>query len=462
MSRGVTVCRALHAIALGALLAAPPGGAGAFPVGGDQTVLPAGTELNEEALDRPREVFRSDVVGGRKSYLVNLGNLAFSSPALLGGVARQAGISCGTCHVNGASNAKLYIPGMSTRPGNFDTTGPLFNPKADNLALDPVRIPSLRGARTLAPYGHDGRMPSLRDFVHNVIVNEFAGPEPSPAILDAIVAYIHDIDFLPNPSLGPGGRLTAQASDAERRGEALFAKPFPHHPGLSCAGCHVPSGAFVDHLQHDVGSGGLFKTPTLLNADFNGPYFHDGRYDGYGQVVAHFDRVFELGLSAQDQRDLVAYLTAAGDGLRPTERDGAAADLKEINDFASVLDTAIPAHDRDVIALAVDTIGGELRELTERYPDRKNTSVSGGQNERALARLALKELVLGLRRIDVAAAEGRFSDAAAEYRNYRYLMFAAVPTVLTRAEPWSLFNPAVHDAHYAALRQVLGSRRTAR
>jgi cytochrome c peroxidase len=41
----------------------------------------------------------------------------------------------------------------------------LFNGKTDNHALDPVRIPSLRGARYLAPYGHDGRMASLRDFV---------------------------------------------------------------------------------------------------------------------------------------------------------------------------------------------------------------------------------------------------------------------------------------------------------
>jgi hypothetical protein len=31
----------------------------AFPVYGDQTVLPAGTELNEDALDRPREIFNS-------------------------------------------------------------------------------------------------------------------------------------------------------------------------------------------------------------------------------------------------------------------------------------------------------------------------------------------------------------------------------------------------------------------
>ena len=454
--------RRLVAIALASAAAVSLRAGWAFPLEGNQAVLPPATELNEDALEKPREVFHSEATSGRKSYLVRLGNLAFGSPAILGGAARQAGISCETCHVNGAGNPKLYIPKMSTRAGNFDTTGPLFNPKADNQVLDPVRIPSLRGARYLAPYGHDGRMSSLRDFVRNVIVGEFAGPEPSPEILDALVAYIHDIDFLPNPSLGPAGRLVGRISEAERRGEALFHKPFAGQPAMSCASCHSPSAAFMDHQLHDVGSGGIFKTPTLLNADFNAPYFHDGRYDSYDQVVAHFNRIFELGLSDQDQHDLVAYLTAVGDGVQPYEREGAAASLKEINDFASVLETAIPAEDKDVIALAIDTIGGELRELTERYPDHKNTSISGGQKERGLARLALKELVLMLRRIDVAAADGKFPEAAAEYRNFRRLMIAAVPSLLANAEPWSLFNQANHDAHYAAFRKTFQANQPAR
>jgi cytochrome c peroxidase len=447
----------IGALALGILAAGWHGQVAAFPVDGDQTTLPPKTELNEDALDKPREVFHSEFAGG-KSYMINLGNLAFSSPGILGGVARQAGVSCGTCHVNGAGNPKFFMPKMSTRPGNFDTTGPLFNPKANNFVLDPVRIPSLRGARYLAPYGNDGRMPSLRDFVHNVIVNEFAGPEPSPAILDAIVAYIQDIDFLPNPNLGAGGRLIGNVSESERRGEALFQKPFPHDASLSCGGCHIPSGVFLDHQQHDIGSGGLFKTPTLRNADFNAPYFHDGRFDNFDQVVAFFDKQFDLGLSAQDRRDLVAYLTVVGDGVQPYEHDGAGASLKEIDDFTTVLGTAIPAGDKDTVALAVDTIGNELRELTEWYPDRKNTSVTGGEAQRMLARSTLKDLVVTLRRIDMAVADGRIADATADYKNYRNLMFAAVPSLLASAQPWSLFNPAVHDSHYAALRQVLQSK----
>jgi Di-haem cytochrome c peroxidase len=431
----------------------------AFPLDGSQTVLPAKTELNEDALVKPREAFHSELNRGRKPYLVNLGDIAFNSPNILGGVARQAGMSCGTCHVNGANNPKFYMPKMSGHPGTFDTTGPLFNPKANNLTFDPVRIPSLRGARFLSPYGHDGRIASLRDFVHNVIVNEFAGPEPSPAILDAIVVYIQDIDFLANPNLGPGGRLTALAMDSEKRGEALFFRPFPHNAELSCAGCHIPSAAFVDHRQHDIGSGGLFKTPTLMNADYNAPYFHDGRFDSYDQVVAYFNHGFDLGLSEADQKDLVVYLQAVGAGMTPNEYEGFTATMKELNDFGSALGTALENRDKEAIALAVDTIGYELRELTEQYPDHKDTSVSAeGLNERMLARQALKEQVITLRRIGMAAVEDRFEDAAEDYNLYRERMKIAVPTALYNSEQWSLFNPKVHDAHYSALSQALASR----
>src|SRR4029077_10042134 len=127
--------------------------------------------------------------------------------------------------------------------------------------------------------------------------------------------------FVANPRLGTGGHLSGGASDSELRGEALFNKPFPQDPSLSCAGCHVPSAAFVDHRQHDVGSGGLFKTPTLLNANDNAPYFHDGRYSNYAQVVTPFDRVFYLGLPNLDRQDLVAYLGAMGDGQQSTAPD---------------------------------------------------------------------------------------------------------------------------------------------
>jgi cytochrome c peroxidase len=136
----------------------------AAPITSKESVLPQGTELNEDQLDQPTELFYSELAGGKRSYLLNLGDLLFSSPDILGDVTRQAGVSCATCHQQGSNNPKLYISDLSHRPGTFDTTGALFNPKADNGVFDAVRVPSLRGAKYLAPYTHDGRFPTLREF----------------------------------------------------------------------------------------------------------------------------------------------------------------------------------------------------------------------------------------------------------------------------------------------------------
>ncbi|MGE5203823.1 MAG: hypothetical protein ACM3O6_17325 [Acidobacteriota bacterium] len=99
----------------------------------------------------PREQFHSKFSGGQKPYLVRLGSMIFSSPLILGPTAWQARISCETCHLGGAANQRFFMPGLSAKPGTFDSTSGLFNPKADDGRLDAIRIPSLRGARFLAP-----------------------------------------------------------------------------------------------------------------------------------------------------------------------------------------------------------------------------------------------------------------------------------------------------------------------
>jgi hypothetical protein len=181
------------------------------------------------------------------------------------------------------------------------------------------------------------------------------------------------------------------------------------------------------------------------------------RWHHWDQVVAHFDGLFDLGLSAADQQDLVTYLAAVGDGERPYERDGVALRMKEIKDFASVLELAIPAGDIAVVSLVVTTVGAELRELTERFPDHRNPAVAGGQQERRAARMALKDLVMMFRQIELAVSAGHFDDAAAELQKFNEWTFVEVPVLLKKAEPWSLFNSDVHDAHYGALERMLQS-----
>src|SRR5262245_53614815 len=191
-----------------------------------QTALPPGWILDPPRTTQPRQMLRSEIAGGRQSYMVALGNTAFSAPGILGPRAQAVGLSCNTCHINADINARFFIPGMSSRPGNIDTTGPHFNPRADNGVFDPVDIPSLRGIRFTAPYGRDGRTASLREFARNVIVGEFDGPEPSPLLLDALVAYMNEFEFIPNPQLAVDGALTPRASAAARRGEAVFRRNF--------------------------------------------------------------------------------------------------------------------------------------------------------------------------------------------------------------------------------------------
>ncbi len=444
--------RALAAalLAAGAAAVVAVGLAQGRPIATREGVLPPGTDLNEEILDQPTELFAFEQAGGKRFYQFNLGDMLFSSPSVFGGVARAAGISCNTCHQQGAGNAKLFVPGLSSRPGTFDVSGALFNPEADNGVFDPVTPPSLRGVRHLAPYGHDGRFASLRDFIRNVIVNEFAGEEPSPQVLDALVTYVKEIAFLPNPKLAAGGRLSGEASDAARRGQMLFVKPFRRDVAMSCASCHRPDGAFVDHAMHDVGSGGLFKTPTLINANFNAPYFHDGRFDSYRQVVDYFDRHFDLGLGKDEKADLVAYLQAVGDVKEPLTRNTVQIELDEIAAFASVLETAIRERNKEVIALTVDSVGNEWRELGETFPAAKDSSVAGGFAERRQARGAVRGLVLTLRRIAMAAAADDFAGAARAYGEYREAA-ARGGAELKLAEAWSLFNPVVRQAHFAAL-----------
>lgn len=439
------------AASLAAVLLA--GAAFATPITTKEGVLPAGTDVGERAGVQPTELFATELAGGKRSYLQTLGDMLFSSPAILGGVARQAGISCNTCHQQGAGNASLYVPGLSSRPGTFDTTGALFNPRADNHLFDPVTPPGLRGAKYLAPYGHDGRFASLRDFIRNVIVNEFAGSEPSGEMFDALVAYVQDISFLPNPQLTSDGRLTNAASQAAHRGERLFNRPFRHDASMNCASCHQPSSAFVDHQVHDIGTGGFFKTKTLINANFNAPYFHDGRFDSYDKVVGYFDKHFDIGLTVSERADLVAYLDAVGDASEPTTPETVQSELDEIAAFVSVLEVAIRERNSALVAIAVDTIGGEWRELGEQIPEAKDTSISGGRSERVAARAAVRDAVLALRQIDMAASRGDFNVAAEAYAGYRGRV-ASAGTALAAAEPWSLFNESVRRAHLVALARL--------
>jgi len=324
----------------------------------------------------PRLVLQFEEAGIEESSLplVAYGDMLFDSPQLFGSPARELGIACSTCHNRSDVNRDFFIPGLSARPGGMDVDGAFFNPLFNDRVDDHLDIPSLRGIRFTAPYGRDGREASLRRFTRDVIVTEFAGAEPTPFQLDALVAYMRQFDFLPNSMIDRDGRLTDLASNAARRGEKLFYTEFEGLGGRSCASCHTPERNFHDGLTHDIGTaeppfpGGTpihFETPTLRNVAFTAPYMHDGSLPTLAGVVDWFNDTKSLGLDEASRADLTAYLEAVGDGEEPYQdfegRDSSfRLSFDEILTFASTLDTLLPAQDATNIAVLIDTIAPDL------------------------------------------------------------------------------------------------------
>jgi cytochrome c peroxidase len=348
--------------------------------------------------------------------------MLFDSPEIFGEPARSLGLACSTCHNRSDINQRLFIPGITPKPGVIDVDGAFFNGRFNDHRPDAIDIPSLRGIRFTAPYGRDGRLASLRDFVRNVIVNEFAGEEPAPLLLDALVAYMLEFDFLPAPYLHRDGTLNEQASDAARRGEALFNQPFAQMAGRACASCHIPDSFFTDNRAHNIGSGGqsyagaldgAYDTPTLLNIVHTAPYFHDGSLESLADVVAWFDDNFELELSAQGRADLVAYLEAVGTGEEPYERFDAENTpfrlmADELSTFLSTLDTLIPARDRASADLLLRTVASDLA-----------VDASAMTNRAALERV--REMVARLEELRAAIGAEQWAEAEALWAAYQDL-----------------------------------------
>ncbi len=139
-------------------------------------------------------------------------------------------------------------------------------------------------------------------------------------------------------------RGEATLTGEERRGLELFVTEYDPKRGLrgaDCFHCHsgnlFTNGQFasngLDLLYKDQGRAGVtgavadagkFRVPSLRNVALTAPYMHDGRFASLEDVVAHYDHGVKataaldpnlakhpatgLGLSAADQRAIVAFL----------------------------------------------------------------------------------------------------------------------------------------------------------
>ena len=341
----------------------PPIAEGAL---GDTGILPGAarwlapdTDIVNAFAFRPDESLRTETAGGTPSFLVRLGRLAFRSPSVLGGAAGKLGLACDTCHPGGGVNLDFFVPGLSDRPGNVDLSHRFWHPRSDDGIANPVNIPTLRGVRLSAPYGRDGRLAELASFTRQVIVGEFGGPEPPLLLLDALVAYQHQLDLPSNPNLDTAGELVAGAPPAAHRGQTRFRR--------DCAGCHIPSALFLDGRKHDVGTGGVFDTPTLRGIGDTAPYFHDGRAPDLAAAVGHFERAFGLDYDAGDSADLVAFMEAVGGPPVPAQALTLSSEVADIRSFAALLTDPLGAEDATLAERIADMVRVQIGRVHERF-----------------------------------------------------------------------------------------------
>ena len=174
----------------------------------------------------PTECLKIPVDPG-EALSVEVGRAAFRTPVLLGGQAARAGLTCETCHQAGRTNPRFLFPGVSGAPGTADVTDSLFSTHRGDGIANPKPIPDLSGPKAKLTVDQAPATGKLAPFIHGLITQEFDGPEPPPAVLAGLAAYVRNLDPAACPkaeseALTPGyfladARRAVRAAQAEAR-----------------------------------------------------------------------------------------------------------------------------------------------------------------------------------------------------------------------------------------------------
>ena len=271
--------------------------------------------------------------------IVELGTLLFFDTRLSG----NGEISCATCH----DPALAFTDGQALGSAIDGSNLRRGTPTIFNRALSTMQF-------------WDGRTPSLEQQSVQPIFNTVEMGLTRQALveyLNSVPEYVdrYNAVFRRNPDITTTGYALAAfqrsqlagnspvdryeagevdaLSEAEQRGRALF------NGKARCVSCHSGSN-YSDEQLHAIGFlqstdfGAFanqrgrerffraFKTPTLRNVEVTAPYFHSGEVETLEEVVALYNagapagalnvdpELRPLGLSADEQADLVAFLRA--------------------------------------------------------------------------------------------------------------------------------------------------------
>ena len=224
------------------------------------------------------------------------------------------GVSCFDCHVNGHTSAAFHLVGD-------------IRPQENRRRIETT---SLRGVNIQRLFGSQRALKTVEDFTEfeqraayfdgDIVLATKKGVN----ILERAsqVHFMSEfqalLDFPPAPKLNVLGRVDrTKATQSEIRGEDLF------FGKANCSVCHTPP-YYTDNLMHDLAverfykprmeggmmitAQGAIKTFPLRGIKESPPYLHDGRLLTLEDTVEFFNLVLELKLTAQEKKDLVAFM----------------------------------------------------------------------------------------------------------------------------------------------------------
>jgi cytochrome c peroxidase len=215
------------------------------------------------------------------------------------------GVTCFSCHVNGHTNGAIEL-------------APDSRPNYGRLRMD---TPTLRGNYSFLLFSSKRSIRTLEHFAEveeyfdgdTTLLAAIGGRNLQKAQTNRMGDINSILDFPPAPKLDVMNRLIpGKATAAELRGEKIFLGKG------QCAACHPPVQHFTDNTMHDLRverfyagrPEGPVKTFSLRGIKDSPPYYHDGRLLTLEDTVNFFDIILGTALTAEEKKDLVAYLRA--------------------------------------------------------------------------------------------------------------------------------------------------------
>lgn len=224
------------------------------------------------------------------------------------------GVACFDCHVNGHTSAAFHLVGD-------------IRPQENRRRIETT---SLRGVNVQRLFGSQRALKTVEDFTEFEQRAAYFDGDTVLATKKGVnilergsqVHFMSEfqalLDFPPAPKLNVLGRLDrAKATQSEIRGEDLF------FGKANCGSCHMAP-YYTDNQMHDlqverfykprmeggmmITAQGPIKTFPLRGIKESPPYLHDGRLLTLEDTVEFFNLVLELKLTAQEKKDLVAFL----------------------------------------------------------------------------------------------------------------------------------------------------------